>query len=68
MKSTHAPISNKMNFMMNLPTTTMTREKVTNQLKSLLLYSRINSDRDFPNICKNLYIMVYQFYQNELHI
>lgn len=51
MNITHAPISSKKNFMMNRPTTTITKENATNQLKSLLLYSLINTERDFPIIC-----------------
>jgi len=46
-----AAIFNKMNFIMNRPTTTITRESTTSQLNSLLLYSLMNNDCAFPIIC-----------------
>lgn len=51
MNNIQAPISIKMNLIINRPTTTITSEKATNQLKSLLLYSLINRVFDFPSIC-----------------
>ncbi|KAF2604183.1 hypothetical protein F2Q70_00028634 [Brassica cretica] len=40
-----------MNFIMNRPTTTITRESATSQLNSMLLYSLMNNDCAFHIIC-----------------
>jgi len=49
---TQAAISSRKNLTTKRPMTTMTRENITSQLKSLLLYSLMKRARDLASIWK----------------
>jgi hypothetical protein len=53
MNITHAATSSRRSFMTKRPMTTMIKEKATNQLKSLLLYSLTKRAWDLASIWKH---------------